>query len=40
MFTRNNTARFATRLLSGLVVSVAIVMGSLVHAVSNIQVVA
>ena len=40
MFTRINADRFATRLLSGLVVTVAIVIGSLAHAVSNIQVVA
>jgi hypothetical protein len=40
MFTRINADRFTTRLLSGLVVTVAIVIGSLAHAVSNIQVVA
>ena len=40
MFTCNNTDRFATRVLSGLVVTVAIVMGSLAYAVSHIQVVA
>ena len=40
MFTRNNTDRFAARVLSSLVVTVAIVMGSLAYAVSHIQVVA
>jgi len=40
MFTANNIDRFTTRLLSGLVVTVAIVMGSLAYAVSHIQVVA
>jgi hypothetical protein len=40
MFTRNDTDRFAARVLSGLVVTVAIVMGSLAYAVSHIQVVA
>ena len=40
MFSRNNVDRFTTRVLSGLVVSVAVVMGSLAYAVSHIQVVA
>jgi hypothetical protein len=40
MFTRINADRFATRVLSSLVVTVAIVMGSLAYAVSHIQVVA
>jgi hypothetical protein len=40
MFTRNNIDRFAARVLSGLVVTVAVVMGSLAYAVSHIQVVA
>jgi hypothetical protein len=40
MFTRNNVDRFATRVLSGLVVTVAVVTGSLAYAVSHIQVVA
>ena len=40
MFTRKNADRFATRVLSGLVVTAAVVMGSLAYAVSNIQVVA
>jgi hypothetical protein len=40
MFTRNHIDRFATRVLSGLVVTVAVVMGSLAYAVSHIQVVA
>ena len=40
MFTRNNTDRFAARVLSSLVAAVAVVMGSLAYAVSQIQVVA
>ena len=40
MFARNNVDRFTARVLSGLVVTVAIVMGSLAYAVSHIQVVA
>ena len=40
MFTRNNADHFATYVLSGLVVTVAVVMGSLAYAVSHIQVVA
>ena len=40
MFTRTNTDRCAARVLSGLVVTVAVVMGSLAYAVSHIQVVA
>mgnify|MGYP003404659221 CR=1 FL=1 len=40
MFTRNNADRFATRVLSSLVVTVAVVMGSLAYAVSHMQVVA
>ena len=40
MFTRNNADRFATRVLSSLVVTVAVVMGSLAYAISHIQVVA
>jgi hypothetical protein len=40
MFARNYVDRFATRVLSGLVVTVAIVMGSLAYAVTHIQVVA
>ena len=39
MFTRSSTDTFATRVLSGLVVTVAVVMGSLAYAVSHIQVV-
>lgn len=38
--TSNNFDRFTTRILAGLVVTVAIVMGSLTYAVTNIQVVA
>jgi hypothetical protein len=40
MFARNNADRFAARVLSGLVVTVAVVVGSLAYAVSHIQVVA
>ena len=40
MFTRTNVDRFTARVLSGLVVTVAIAMGSLAYAVSHIQVVA
>jgi len=40
MFTRDNVDRFTTRVLSGLVVTVALAMGSLAYAVSHIQVVA
>jgi hypothetical protein len=40
MFTRNSLDRFTTRVLSSLVVTAAIVMGSLAYAVSHIQVVA
>ena len=40
MFTCNNVDRFTTRVLSGLVVTVAIVMGTLTYAVTNIQVLA
>jgi hypothetical protein len=37
MFTCNNTDRFTTRILAGLVVAVTIVFGSLTHAVVNLQ---
>ena len=40
MFTRNNVDRIATRVLSSLVVTVAVVIGSLAYAVTHIQVVA
>jgi hypothetical protein len=40
MFIRNNADRFATRVLSSLVVTVVVVMGALAYAVSNMQVVA
>ena len=40
MFTRNDTDRFTARVLSSLVITVAVVMGSLAYAVSNIQVAA
>ena len=37
MFTCTDTNRFTTRVLAGLVLAVTIVVGSLTHAVSNIQ---
>jgi hypothetical protein len=37
MFTCSNVDRFTARVLSGLVVSVTIVFGSLTYAVSNMQ---
>jgi len=37
MFTCNNVDRFTARILSGLVVSVTIVFGSLTYAVSHMQ---
>jgi hypothetical protein len=37
MFTCNDTDRFTTRILAGLVLAVTIVVGSLTHAVTNIQ---
>ncbi len=40
MFARKNVDRFTARVLSSLVVTVAIVLGSLAYAVSHIQVVA
>ena len=40
MFTRNDTDRFTARVLSSLVITVAVVMGSLAYAVSNIQIAA
>ena len=40
MFTRHNVDRYATRVVSGLVATVAVLMGSLAYAVSHIQVVA
>ena len=40
MFTRNKVDRFTTSVLSSLVVTVAIVMGSLAYAVSHLQVLA
>lgn len=40
MFTRNNVDRFATRVMSSLVITMAIVMGSLAFAASHIEVVA
>lgn len=40
MFTRKNVDRFAASVVSSLVATVAIVVGSLAYAVSHIQVVA
>lgn len=37
MFTCTDTDRFTTRVLAGLVLAVTIVVGSLTHAVTNIQ---
>ena len=37
MFTCNNYDKFTTRVLAGLVLAVTIVVGSLTHAVSNVQ---
>ena len=37
MFTCTDTNRFTTRVLAGLVLAVTIVVGSLTHAVTNIQ---
>jgi len=37
MFTCTDTDRFTTRILAGLVVAVTIVVGSLTHAITNIQ---
>lgn len=41
MFTRcQNVDRYSSRVFAGLVVTVAVVMGSLAYAVANIQIVA
>jgi hypothetical protein len=37
MFTCTDANRFTTRILAGLVLAVTIVVGSLTHAVTNIQ---
>jgi len=37
MFTCTDSDRFTTRILAGLVLAVTIVVGSLTHAVTNIQ---
>jgi hypothetical protein len=37
MLTCNENDRFATRVLTGLVITVTIAMGSLTYAVTNIQ---
>ena len=40
MFTRYNIDRFTALVASGLVMTVTIVIGSLAHAVTNLQIVA
>jgi hypothetical protein len=37
MFTCNDSNRFLTRVLAGLMIAVAVVVGSLTHAVVNMQ---
>jgi len=37
MFTCTDSDRYTTRILAGLVLAVTIVVGSLTHAVSNLQ---
>ena len=37
MFTCTDSDRYTTRILAGLVLAVTIVVGSLTHAVTNIQ---
>jgi hypothetical protein len=37
MFTCNDSNRFLTRVLAGLMIAVTVVVGSLTHAVSNMQ---
>jgi len=37
MLTCNETDRFTTRVLAGLVLAVTVVLGSLTHAVANMQ---
>ena len=37
MFTCNDSDRFLTRVLTGLMIAVTVVVGSLTHAVSNMQ---
>lgn len=37
MFTCTETNRFASRVLAGLVIALTIVVGSLTHAVANLQ---
>jgi hypothetical protein len=37
MFTCNDSNRFLTRVLAGLMIAMTVVVGSLTHAVSNMQ---
>jgi hypothetical protein len=37
MFTCNESNRFLTRILAGLMIAVTVVVGSLTHAVANMQ---
>ena len=37
MFTCNDSNRFLTRVLAGLMIAVTVVVGALTHAVANIQ---
>ena len=37
MFTCNDSDRFLTRVLAGLVIAVTVVVGSLTHAVASMQ---
>ena len=37
MFTCNDSNRFLTRVLAGLMIAVTVVVGALTHAVTNIQ---
>ena len=37
MFTCNDSNRFLTRVLAGLMIAMTVVVGSLTHAISNMQ---
>lgn len=37
MFTCSQTDRYTTRILAGLVLAVTVVVGSLTHAIANLQ---
>ena len=37
MFTCNDSNRFLTRVLAGLMIAITVVVGSLTHAISNMQ---